>query len=179
MSIKETRQSDAGVADVTRPVDHEQPTPTDGSPVGDDRREFRPDDQHKGGVMLSEEERARGFVRHVRQAYRHIGIPGPKYPLRELTTEERQRHGHHDYVKFEEYPEGSPARGRFWTQERLDKIGKGCGGETTVGRAIAETYARDPGFYGATFCRGCGRLLPVGVDGEFVWDDGSDQRVGT
>lgn len=51
----------------------------------------------------------------------------------------------------------------------------GCGGVTTMGRALSETYARDPGFYGATFCVGCNRHLPVA---EFVWTaDG--QQVGS
>src|SRR3954467_6361571 len=42
----------------------------------------------------------------------------------------------------------------------------GCGTVTTMGRALSETYARDPKFYGATFCCGCNRHLPVA---EFVW----------
>jgi hypothetical protein len=42
----------------------------------------------------------------------------------------------------------------------------GCGTVTTMGRALSETYARDPHFYGATFCCGCNRHLPVA---EFVW----------
>ncbi len=41
-----------------------------------------------------------------------------------------------------------------------------CGVETRMGSALSETYARDPKFYGATFCIGCNRHLPVG---EFVW----------
>jgi hypothetical protein len=41
-----------------------------------------------------------------------------------------------------------------------------CGGVTTMGRALSETYARDPSFYGATFCCQCNRHLPVS---EFVW----------
>lgn len=54
-----------------------------------------------------------------------------------------------------------------------------CGTVTTMGRALAETYAREPDFYGATYCAGCQQHRPVGVDGEFVWDDGSGKRVGT
>jgi hypothetical protein len=51
----------------------------------------------------------------------------------------------------------------------------GCGTVTTMGRALSETYARDPKFYGATFCCGCNRHLPVS---EFVWTvDG--QQVGS
>ena len=56
--------------------------------------------------------------------------------------------------------------------------GKGCGTVTRMPRACAETYARQPGYYGATFCCGCGTYLPVGADGEFVWE-GTTERVGT
>lgn len=52
-----------------------------------------------------------------------------------------------------------------------------CGTSTRMGGAIAETYAREPSFYGATYCCHCGMHRPVGADGEFVWDDGS--KVGT
>jgi len=71
-------------------------------------------------LVLSEEERAKGFVRPFRRSYEH----------------------------------------------------RTCGEITTMGHAIAETYARDPKFYGATFCVYCSRHLPVS---EFRWvkDDGS------
>ncbi|GJF06693.1 hypothetical protein [Pseudonocardia sp. D17] len=52
-----------------------------------------------------------------------------------------------------------------------------CGTSTTMARPIAETYARDPGFYGSTYCVACRMHRPVGADGEFVWDDGT--KVGT
>jgi hypothetical protein len=52
-----------------------------------------------------------------------------------------------------------------------------CGSVTRMSRDIAESYARRPDFYGATYCCVCRRHLPVGPDGEFEWDDGS--RVGT
>jgi hypothetical protein len=42
---------------------------------------------------------------------------------------------------------------------------------TTMGQALAETYARNPGFYGATYCVHCGQHRPVGADGEFYWCD--------
>lgn len=52
-----------------------------------------------------------------------------------------------------------------------------CGSITSMGQAIAETYARDPGFYSGTFCCVCGGHFPIetyGQVGEFVWlDDGS------
>lgn len=82
-------------------------------------------------LVLSEEERAKGFVRPVRRKYIHAKELG------------------------------------------------GCGSVTTMGLAIAETYARQPGFYGATFCVSCSMHRPVGEAGEFLWDDGSGQKVGT
>lgn len=48
-----------------------------------------------------------------------------------------------------------------------------CGVETKMNMTISETYARDPKFYGATYCIECCKHLPVGefkwsVDGEIV-----------
>lgn len=54
----------------------------------------------------------------------------------------------------------------------------GCGSTTTMDRAIAETYARDPHFYGATYCVNCRKHLPVGKDGQFIWS-WSNEKVGT
>lgn len=151
--------------------------------VTDDRNDpdlkvIGPDGMQKTYLVLSEEERHKGFVRPLRTAYVHVGTPGPKNPLRDLTEEEAERWGGYGYVKFEQYPEGSGPSGRFWTQEALNKIGNGCRGVTTMGLALAETYARDPGFYGGTYCAHCRNHFPVGADGEFVWD-GTDERVGT
>jgi hypothetical protein len=53
-----------------------------------------------------------------------------------------------------------------------------CGGVTTMGQTLAETYARQPDFYSGTFCCDCGAHFPVGPDGEFVWA-GTDEKVGT
>jgi hypothetical protein len=77
-------------------------------------------------LVLSDEERAKGFVRPVRSTYIHLT----------------------------------------------------CGGATTMGLALAETYARDPRFYSGTYCARCRGHFPVGAEGEFVWD-GTDIRVGT
>ena len=102
-------------------------TLTDGSPVTPDHREINPmTGMQKGYVVLSEEERAKGFVRPIRRSYVHTK----------------------------------------------------CGCLTTMGQALAETYARDPYFYSGTFCAGCKAHFPVGEDGEFVWD-GTDEKVGT
>lgn len=82
--------------------------------------------QQEGYVVLADEERAKGFVRPVRESYKHLK----------------------------------------------------CGGVTTMGRTLAETYARDPHFYGGTFCSHCKAHFPVGPGGEFVWL-GTDEKVGT
>jgi len=75
-----------------------------------------PNGQNKAYLVLSEAERAKGFVRPLRRSYIH--------------TE--------------------------------------CGGKTTMGLALCETYARNPKFYGATFCSSCGAHFPVG---EFKWSE--------
>ena len=141
-----------------------------------------PVDQHETYLVLSEEDRARGFVRPVRRSYVHVGVAGPRHVLRDLTDEERARYGMHGYTKFEEYPrvdgDFTGVVGRYWTQAELDSVGKGCGTVTTMGLALAETYARQPDFYGATYCCGCRMHLRVGAGGEFVWA-GTEDRVGT
>jgi hypothetical protein len=81
---------------------------------------------HPSYWVLSDSERAKGFVRPVRNAYLH----------------------------------------------------EKCGSVTTMGRKLAETYAAQPGFYGATYCCYCGGHFPVGENGEFTWD-GSTEKVGT
>jgi hypothetical protein len=86
-------------------------------------------------LILSEEERAKGFIRPVRQNYVHVGING---------TEQA-------------------------------RTGTACGGLTKMSLPIAETYARDPEFYGRTFCTGCNVHLPVV---EFIWE-GTNEVVGS
>jgi len=53
------------------PVDRSQRTLTDGSQVTEDHRDLKPNGQQKGYVVLSDAERARGFVRPVRRTYVH------------------------------------------------------------------------------------------------------------
>ncbi len=141
----------------------------------DHRGDLEPTPQHKKYLVLSEEERAKGYIRPVRRSYVHVGPPAPTYPTRALTAEEEARY-EGMYVLFEPYPEGAhgSAIGRYWKQDQLDAAGKGCRTRTTMSDAIAETYARNPGFYGFTYCVGCGKHLPVA---DFTWDDGS--RVGS
>jgi hypothetical protein len=74
-------------------------------------------------LILSEEERGKGFVRPLRRAYVHST----------------------------------------------------CGAVTTMGLALCETYARNPKFYGATYCVHCQMHRPVA---EFTWDE-DGQVVGS
>jgi len=41
-----------------------------------------------------------------------------------------------------------------------------CGTVTSMGRALSETYARNPKFYGSTYCAGCRMHRPLK---EFTW----------
>lgn len=96
-----------------------------GTPLGE-HLETKSNGQQKDYIVLTAEERAKGFVEPVRLSYKHLK----------------------------------------------------CGAVTTMGQALAETYARCPDFYSGTFCCGCGTHFPVGANGEFVWD-GTEQKVGT
>lgn len=135
-----------------------------------------PGPQHETYLVLSPEERAKGFVRPYRTVYRHVGPLGPTHPLEDLDEATRERYAGEGYVKFEPYPpDGSSVIGRYWTQAQLNAVGKACGTETTMSHEIAETYARQPEFYGSTYCVRCRLHLDVG---EFVWT-GTEERVGS
>jgi hypothetical protein len=58
---------------------------------------------------------------------------------------------------------------------RCSYVHNKCGTVTTMGQAIAETYARDPKFYGGTYCCACRMHRPVA---EFVWE-GTQEAVGS
>jgi hypothetical protein len=142
----------------------------------------KPVPQNQVYLVLSEDERAKGFVRPYRDTYVHVGDL-PTNPLRDLTEEENHKYNEMNgcgYVKFEpnpDYPERSAILGRYWTQAQLDQ--RGCGTTTTMGRALSETYARDPSFYGSTYCVHCSMHRPVR---EFRWIEAGGARgpvVGT
>lgn len=100
-----------------------------GNPVPADRShaEINPaTGMQRDYVVLSPEERAKGFVKPVRHSYIH------SFP----SETDRQ---------------------------------VGCGVETRMGSALAETYARNPRFYDGTFCVGCRTHFPLN---QFVWSDG-------
>ena len=91
-------------------------------------KKIGPDGMQEKYLVLSDEERAKGFVRPYRDAYRHLA----------------------------------------------------CGHITTMGRALSETYARQPSFYGGTYCCHCKTHFPLLADGKraFIWYemDGSEKQ---
>lgn len=140
--------------------------------------------QNEAYLVLSEEERAKGFVRPVRRSYLHVGkVPHYKGLHRLLTDEEKAEYPEKKYVAILTVltdDEGNFKGGSYVTQDELDAWTEGrrtggCGTLTTMSAALAETYAREPKFYGATFCCGCGKHLPVE---EFFWD-GTQEEVGS
>lgn len=144
-----------------------------GNPDAGDHKKLRPDGQQEDYVVLSEEERKRGFVRPVRHSYVHVG-DAPKNPLRDLTPEEREEYAAYGYDKYEEYPPGKSAVvGRYWTAAELSRAG--CYSMTTMSLPLAETYARCPTFYGGTFCATCRQHFPLR---EFRWF-GTDEVLGS
>lgn len=145
------------------------------------------DGQYADHFVLCPEDRAKGYVEPYRESYIHVGRPGPRYPLRDLTAEEEARLNDgvaaddpERIVKYEDYPESErPALGKIWSWGDLEKVGKGCGQLTRMPTPVAASYAAQPGYYGSTFCCGCRAYFPVGRNGEFVWDRETMQRVGT
>lgn len=84
------------------------------------------------------------------------------------------------YLVLSEHERGNgfvrPVRLSYWHEV--------CGTVTTMARPIAETYARQPSFYGATYCTSCRQHRPVGLMGEFCWVDVvtgelTDEKVGS
>ena len=90
-------------------------------------------------------------------------------------TDERRPDGQHkDHWIL---PEEERAKG-FVRPVRRSYTHEKCGVVTNMPQAIAETYARQPDYYGQTFCCGCRDYFPVGPDGEFVWA-GTNEKVGS
>lgn len=131
--------------------------------------------QNEAYLVLPAEELAKGFVRPYRDAYVHVGRKLDYKNIHKiLTEEEKKEYTHKSYVAVMTIltkEDGSFLGGTYVTQDELmawekgERFG-GCGTLTTMNRTISETYARNPKFYGATFCCGCGRHLPVN---EFFW----------
>lgn len=143
----------------------------------------KPIPQNEVYLVLSEEERAKGFVRPYRDSYVHVGANIRSHWKRVWKMLDPSDEMYPKYVATMvvlEDENGNPIGGPYVTQEELtswekgERVG-GCGSVTTMGRAISETYARDPKFYGATYCCGCCRHLSVD---EFLWY-GTNEKVGS
>lgn len=84
-------------------------------------------------------------------------------PVAQVRAEQTETEGQHkSYIVLckEERDKG------FTRPYRDSYIHLKCGGVTKMGRSLSETYARDPKFYGSTFCVNCNVHLPVA---EFIW----------
>lgn len=143
-----------------------------------DLNETKDNGQQKAYLVLSEEERAKGFIRPVRHNYVHIG-GAEKGELEILPKEEVEKYKKEGWVAFLRYSGEDSLVGRYLNAIELDNYQKkgiiGCGTTTSMSTGIAETYARDPKFYGATYCVCCGKHFSVD---QFVWE-GTNEKVGS
>lgn len=139
--------------------------------------------QNESYIVLSEEERGNGFVRPVRNSYKHLG---PFYQYWEEIELLDENMDFNDKIYVATVPVlkrglGIAVGRTYLTQKEVDmiKATKGyrsmCGTITKMAKYIAETYARDPHFYGSTWCMSCRDHINVG---EFVWE-GTDEKVGS
>jgi hypothetical protein len=62
----------ARAAGVALPVDRSQQMLADGRPVTPDHRELKANGQQRDYVVLTDDERAKGFIRPVRDSYVHL-----------------------------------------------------------------------------------------------------------
>jgi hypothetical protein len=90
-------------------------------------RQIKADGQQAAYLILSEEERQKGFMMPVYRSYRHMQ----------------------------------------------------CGSDTHMGLALCETFARDPKFYGGTFCCHCRAHFPLQTaEGpQFYWVADNGERT--
>jgi hypothetical protein len=117
---------------IVEPVNYSARELSGGKPETPDHTDIDPlTGQQKGYVVLTREERAKGFVRPVRRAYLHVGL-NPE--MRTTST------GYSLLIRPGEH---------------------GCGTRTEMSRDIAETYARCPDFYTRTFCIDCRTHRPL------------------
>lgn len=138
--------------------------------------------QNKKYLVLSEEEIAKGYVRPVRTKYIHVGekIEYDKIVDINILPEDEQNLGYYAYIAYKdsEYPLVGRGVSRQYYKDYINKKSHtgGCGVETRMNETIARTYAAKPTFYGATYCVGCSKHLPVA---EFVWSDDETSQVGS
>lgn len=120
-------------------------------------------------LILSEEERAKGFVRPLRRSYVHVGTKPnlEEGTIRKLTDEEKIMCAGENYVAFLQYKKNRGHVVGLFLKDGYDKS-NGCGGVTVMRLELCQTYACDPKFYSSTYCAHCKTHLPVS---EFIWDE--------
>lgn len=169
-------------ADIVTPIPEDSTLTTD--PKNPKLHETKEDsNQNKAYIVLSDEERGKGYVRPVRRSYLHVGAP----PLEgrdkvepfseEDILENNVKYAEKKYIGLLPVydKEGKRLGAKYVTEE--DFKGKpACNTTTTMAQILAETYARDPKFYGSTFCSSCNNHFPVK---EFVWTENVSERVGS
>jgi len=108
--------------------------------------------QHDIYLILSEEERAKGFVRPLRFSYIHVGRSLKAFKGIYKMLDENERKKYPKYVAIMTVltnEDGSFKGGTYVTQEEFnawknEELIGGCNTVTTMSRPLAETYARDP-----------------------------------
>jgi hypothetical protein len=101
-----------------------------------------------------------------------IAAPKEKCPMTAIDVAKEMAHRVAELNRLlESLDEAGRERATWWKVEKAVLqawVDSGCRNVTSMGGAIAETYACDPKFYRATFCASCRAHLPVE---EFVWVD--------
>ena len=139
--------------------------------------------QNEVYLVMTEEERSNGYVRPVRNSYIHVGsYIDFDFEIVRLSPEDIEHFKKYNYVyKAVNLDKESSKTGRYLTEKDFKTLDRktnragGCGVVTRMSYAIAETYAKNPKYYGSTFCVGCNKHLPVA---EFFWDK-TDEEVGS
>ena len=108
----------------------------------------RPDGQHERHPGLPADEIAKGFVRPLRQSYKHVGRavcgkPAPGNKLGGMVTVCMDKPSHEGECWGISRPMVQPEAAAV---ERSQKLG-GCGTVTRMPHHCAETYARQPSYY--------------------------------
>lgn len=146
--------------------------------------DLKPDENGVGHIVFSPAQArnlARLLLERADVAEKSWLIPPPDRSQRTMTDESQETPDHREINPVTGMQKGyvvlaeEERRKGFVRPLRDTYTHKTCGINTTMGRAIAETYARDPGFYSGTFCAGCKAHFPLE---QFVWT-GTDQIVGT
>jgi hypothetical protein len=136
--------------------------------------------QNEVYLVLSNDEINKGFIRPLRQSYIHVGRK-MNDGIELLDNPYIADNGNVYTALANIVIDGKKLGGKYLTESELNEYNDrngyigGCDTLTKMNITIAETYARDPDFYGATYCCGCQKHLPLS---EFIWE-GTNDIVGS